>query len=250
MVSEENEDKVLAYEKLREEILACDRCPELVKSRQMYPWGKPVPGAGNVDAVIMFVGEAPGKWGAGTTGVPFTKDRSGKFFEQLLNDVVGLRREDVYITNVVKCCPENNRTPTKDEVERCLPWLKKEIELVDPALIVIMGKTAHDAFIKTYRLLWGMRLKRSELFGDHVGHFYILDRWYYVTYHPAYYLRSGKVNLAIQHFKNIAAFYNAYKKCADVFIKQYSSMAYMNSEFISLLKKQTDCFKEVGFSEV
>jgi uracil-DNA glycosylase family 4 len=96
----------------------------------------------------MFVGEAPGRHGAGRSGVPFSGDESGRRFEELLT-LAGLRREDVFVTNAVLCNPldasGNNRRPLPREVRACLTHLRAQIEAVDPEIVVALGGVALDA---------------------------------------------------------------------------------------------------------
>jgi uracil-DNA glycosylase family 4 len=103
---------------------------------------------GPVDARVMFVGEAPGRYGAGRSGVPFSGDESGRRFEALLT-VAGLRREDVFVTNAVLCNPldgsGNNRRPSVREVKACLSHLRGQIEALDPEYVVALGGVALDA---------------------------------------------------------------------------------------------------------
>ena len=103
---------------------------------------------GPADARVMFVGEAPGRHGAGRSGVPFSGDESGRRFEALLA-VAGLRREDVFVTNAVLCNPldasGNNRRPLLREVRACLGHLRGQIESVNPEYVVALGGVALDA---------------------------------------------------------------------------------------------------------
>jgi uracil-DNA glycosylase family 4 len=100
---------------------------------------------GPANARVMFVGEAPGRHGAGKSGVPFQGDESGRRFEALLQ-TAGLTRDDVFVTNAILCNPlqtnGNNRRPKASEVKRCLPHLRAQIETVDPALVVALGEVA------------------------------------------------------------------------------------------------------------
>ncbi len=132
---------------LQGNVVRCTRCPELVTSRQLYPYGKPTFGYGNPNSVVVFVGEAPGKDGCGTTGIPFTRDRSGQYYQRLLNEELEMKFEDVYTTNVVKCCPEENRQPTNKECYNCLFFLIEELKIVRPKIIVPLGRTASKAFV-------------------------------------------------------------------------------------------------------
>ena len=128
----------------RTSCLQCEECPALVISRKKAPWGKPTYGYGNIDSQVMFVGEAPGRDGCATTGIPFTRDRSGELYNWVLK-YLGYTLEDVYTTNIVKCWPadsnENNRTPTDDECHNCFNHLLNEIRIVRPAIIVALGRT-------------------------------------------------------------------------------------------------------------
>lgn len=119
--------------RIEEEIRNCRRCP-LYKSRK-----KPVPGEGSLKPVIFFIGEAPGAQ-EDATGRPFV-GAAGKLLTSLIEDI-GLRRGDVYITNVVKCRPPHNRDPSREEVEACKPYLIRQLKLMKPALIVTLGRHA------------------------------------------------------------------------------------------------------------
>jgi len=166
-------DKPAALIALREHIGDCTRC-RLSKGRT-----KLVFGVGNPDADIMFVGEGPGA-DEDAQGEPFV-GRAG----QLLNNMIsamGIRREDVYIANVVKCRPPNNRAPEKDETDTCSPFLMQQIDIVKPKVIVALGATA---------------AKNLLVMNDSMGA--LRGRWYdfrgtklVVTYHPAYLLRDPR----------------------------------------------------------
>jgi uracil-DNA glycosylase len=104
----------------------------------------PVPGDGNPHAEIMFIGEAPGQK-EDEQGRPFVGP-AGKLLEELLNSI-GLKREDIYITNVVKFRPPENRDPTPEEKEACMPFLKLEIALIKPKVIVPLGRHALGTFL-------------------------------------------------------------------------------------------------------
>jgi uracil-DNA glycosylase len=117
------------------------RCPDcrLCETRTQA-----VPGEGPEDARIMFIGEAPG-FNEDKQGRPFV-GAAGKFLEQLLG-VAGLKREDVFIGNVLKCRPPNNRDPMPDEIEACRKWLDRQIELIRPEVIVTLGRFSMGRFI-------------------------------------------------------------------------------------------------------
>ncbi|WP_297549466.1 type-4 uracil-DNA glycosylase [Thermococcus sp.] len=117
--------------KLEEKIRNCQKCP-LGKLRT-----NAVPGAGSYDAKVMFVGEAPGYW-EDKKGLPFV-GRAGKVLDELL-EMIGLSREEVYITNVVKCRPPENRDPTEEEIKACAPYLDRQIDIIQPRVIVPLGR--------------------------------------------------------------------------------------------------------------
>jgi len=119
---------------------SCVRCPDLVKSRKRVTFGY-----GNIYTNVMFVGEAPGYNGCDVTGIPFTRDPSGELFQQMLHEV-GWTKESVYVTNIVKCCPPGNRTPTEKEVNNCSIYLEYEIARIYPTYIVLVGKPALQYF--------------------------------------------------------------------------------------------------------
>jgi len=118
---------------IHSEILECTKC-DLHKSRT-----KAVPGEGPHDARIMFVGEGPGQ-NEDEQGRPFA-GAAGKFLTELLESI-GLKRSDVFITNIVKCRPPNNRAPRKSEVEACNPYLQSQIRLINPRIVCALGTPA------------------------------------------------------------------------------------------------------------
>jgi len=130
-------DAVAEIEELSEEVRTCTRCG-LHRTAN-----RGVPGEGPVDARIMLVGEAPG-FNEDKQGRPFV-GAAGRFLEELLS-VAGLKREDVYITNVVKHRPPNNRDPMPDELAACVPYLRRQIELINPQVIVTLGRFSLGTF--------------------------------------------------------------------------------------------------------
>lgn len=115
------------------EVIGCRGC-ELWKHRR-----NPVPGEGNVDAAVIFVGEAPGYW-EDVKGRPFV-GAAGKLLDELLSEI-GLSRGDIYIANILKCRPPENRDPSSDEVAACTPFLNRQIQIIGPRLIVTLGRHA------------------------------------------------------------------------------------------------------------
>ncbi len=102
---------------------------------------------GRPGAKVMFIGEAPGRLGAARTGVPFTADQSGRRFQRLLEEA-GLRRDEVFVTNALLCNPlrdGRNRTPRRSEVARCSEWLRAQVDLLQPRLVVTLGAVALEA---------------------------------------------------------------------------------------------------------
>jgi DNA polymerase len=112
------------------EVIVCVKCP-LSKNRK-----NAVPGEGNPEAEIMFIGEAPGYW-EDVKGRPFVGD-AGKFLDSLISEI-GFSREGVFITNVVKCRPPKNREPMPNEIQTCTPYLDSQIRLIQPKFIVTLG---------------------------------------------------------------------------------------------------------------
>ena len=127
-------ERVRALDEMAREASVCERCPQLVESRSQVVFG-----SGSAEAGVMFVGEAPGA-SEDREGVPFV-GASGKLLDVLLEGI-GLSREDVFIANVLKCRPPENRDPNPAEVANCSPWLEGQIALIRPALVVTLGNFA------------------------------------------------------------------------------------------------------------
>jgi DNA polymerase len=125
------QEKEAVLDEIAAEIRVCTRC-ELHRTRT-----NSVPGEGPADARIMFIGEAPG-WNEDQQGRPFV-GAAGKFLEELLG-AAGLKRSDVFITNVVKSRPPGNRDPLPDEIVACAPFLQRQIDTIDPDVIVTLGR--------------------------------------------------------------------------------------------------------------
>ncbi len=125
--------KVEELQKINEEIKNCRRCSLWITRKNA------VPGEGSPDAEIMFIGEAPGAT-EDETGRPFV-GVAGSLLRRILREL-GLNENKIYITNVIKCRPPNNRTPRREEIEACSPYLEKQIQLIKPRLIVALGNVA------------------------------------------------------------------------------------------------------------
>jgi DNA polymerase len=135
-------------------------------------------GVGDEDADWLFVGEGPGA-DEDVRGEPFV-GQAGKLLDNMLASIKLKRGDNVYIANIVKCRPPNNRAPEADEVATCLPYLKQQIALIKPKLIVALGKTAATALLGKEATLGSMRGTFHDFHGTPL----------LVTYHPAYLLRS------------------------------------------------------------
>ena len=127
--------------KLEEKIKNCKKCPlGMLRTNA-------VPGSGSYDADVMFVGEAPGYW-EDQKGLPFV-GRAGKVLDELLAEI-GLKRGDVYITNIVKCRPPNNRDPNEDEIKACSPYLDRQIDIIRPKIIVPLGRHSMSYILRKF----------------------------------------------------------------------------------------------------
>ena len=158
-------------ERIREDLGECTRC-RLHKQRN-----KIVFGAGNPRAELVFVGEGPGH-DEDVQGLPFV-GRAGKLLTQMI-EAMGLTREQVYICNVVKCRPPENRKPEDDEVATCSPYLYRQLDVIAPKAIVCLGATAAQALLKTKDSISRFRGNWFEYRNTKLM----------VTYHPAYLLRN------------------------------------------------------------
>jgi len=133
--------------KIRDEVISCKKCP--LYEERIRSGFYPVIGEGDHQAKIMFVGEAPGLQEA-KTGRPFC-GRSGKILDELLNSV-GIKREDVYICNILKDRPPKNRDPEKEEIKACINYLERQIELIKPEIICSLGRYAMEFLMEKFGL--------------------------------------------------------------------------------------------------
>ncbi|MGC1106142.1 MAG: uracil-DNA glycosylase [Candidatus Acidiferrales bacterium] len=160
-----------SLERIREDIGDCKRC-RLCQQRN-----KIVFGAGSAHADLVFVGEGPGR-DEDIQGLPFV-GRAGKLLTQMI-EAMGLKRDDVYICNVVKCRPPENRAPEPDEMETCSPFLYRQLAVIQPKAVVCLGAIAFQA-------LYGAKQSISRLRGQWLEFRGIPMM---ATYHPAYLLRN------------------------------------------------------------
>jgi uracil-DNA glycosylase family 4 len=167
-----------ALTQLCEEIIACRDC-ELAKYRT-----KVVPGEGAEDADLLFIGEAPG-WHEDQQGRPFVGP-AGQFLDQLLASI-GSRREEVYIANVIKCRPPQNRDPLPAEIQNCRKWLDRQIEIIQPQMIITLGRYSLARYFPNESI--------SKIHGKPRKSEGVI---YYPMYHPAAALHQGSLRRTIE----------------------------------------------------
>jgi len=179
----------MQYKDLEEKIKKCCSCQLRGTCAQV------VPGSGNSKAEILFIGEAPGAE-EDKQGFPFV-GAAGKFLNQML-ETIDLKREDVFIVNVLKCRPPGNRDPLPEEVAACWPWLLEQIKTIKPKLIVLLGRHAMERFLPNQKIskIHGTAVRREiEGVGKQV---------FYVLYHPAAALYQGSLReVLLADFKKI-----------------------------------------------
>ncbi|MCF7796679.1 MAG: uracil-DNA glycosylase [Lentisphaeria bacterium] len=191
-----NEDYSSDLMTFRHEIENCQNCP-LGQTRNHFVFG-----VGNPNADLMLIGEAPGR-DEDMQGIPFV-GRAGQLLDKILA-AINLSREEVFIANVLKCRPPNNRDPLPEEVAQCEPYLRHQIALIKPKLIVALGRVAAKTLLRTEDQLKNMRQKPFTYEGVDLR----------VTYHPAALLRnSGFKPAAWEDFQQIRDLYNAKRKDA------------------------------------
>ncbi|HGY56648.1 MAG TPA: uracil-DNA glycosylase [Caldithrix abyssi] len=168
-----------------QEIKDCQRCP-LGKTRTNFVFG-----VGHPQARVMFIGEAPGQ-DEDLQGIPFV-GRAGKLLDKMLQ-AIGMRRDDVYIANVLKCRPPGNRDPLPDEIVECEPYLKKQLEMIKPRVLVALGRVSGKLLTKEEKSLRELRQNEADYEGIPLV----------VTYHPAALLRNPQwKQYAWEDFKKI-----------------------------------------------
>ena len=173
---------------IREDLGDCRRCGLCAKRTHL------VFGSGEASAPLMVIGEAPGKE-EDLTGEPFV-GAAGEMLDKMLERVIGLRRDQVYIANVVKCRPPKNRDPLPDEVASCLPFLRRQIQAVQPKVLLVLGRVAFQSLLQTTQ---GITRARGQ--------------WFTVdgvptmpTFHPAYLLRKPQdKRLTLHDLQAVAA---------------------------------------------
>jgi uracil-DNA glycosylase family 4 len=170
---------MVALSELCQQITTCQRCQVLAENRTRV-----VPGEGAEDADIVFIGEAPG-WHEDQQGRPFVGP-AGMFLNQLINSI-GLRREQVYITNVIKCRPPQNRDPLPTEIQNCRPWLDRQVELISPKMVITLGRYSMAMFFpgKSISKIHGTAHKQDNII-------------YYAMYHPAAALHQQSLRRVVE----------------------------------------------------
>lgn len=168
--------------KVEAEVVVCTKCG-LWRGRQ-----NAVPGEGDINAIVMFVGEAPGHW-EDVKGRPFV-GAAGKFLDEMLSRI-GLSRSEVYIANILKCRPPENRDPLPIEVKACTPFLDRQIQIIKPRLIVTLGRHSTSYILSKagFKDVEGITKLRGKVYAaDVLG----LRVSVIPTYHPAAALYSAK----------------------------------------------------------
>ena len=183
------------FKRLTQQAAECITCPNMINQSAVLG-----PQNGSIDSDILFVAEAPGRFGAGRTGIPFSGDKSGDNFEALIAHV-GLTRQDIFITNAVLCNPlanGNNRKPTAQEIGNCSHYLESVLELVNPKVVVTLGGVGLEAINR----ILDTRYKLSEVIGkpQRTERFTLL-----ALYHPSPRVTHWKRLLSVQKrdFKKI-----------------------------------------------
>ena len=170
-VPESAEDRLAALKELEAEVKKCTKCP-LHSTRTNVVFG-----TGNPDADLMFVGEAPG-YDEDQQGEPFV-GRAGQLLTKIIN-AMGMERSEVYIANILKCRPPGNRNPKATEIVTCMPYLRRQIELIKPRVICALGNIAAQTLLRTQEKISQLRGGFHEYRGIKLM----------ATYHPAYLLRN------------------------------------------------------------
>ena len=188
-----------SLESIKKEVIQCVLCGLSITRKNA------VPGSGSINRKIILIGEAPGK-NEDETGSPFVGS-AGKILDQALIDA-RIERKEIYITNVVKCRPPNNRVPTDEEIRICTnQYLKKEIDIISPKIICILGATALKSLLglKSMTPYHGKIVKRPPL-------------KYFITYHPAATIYNNKLKqIFFEDIQKLAKIVNAQDHRIDKF---------------------------------
>jgi DNA polymerase len=183
------------FEKLKQEISKCNKCV-LSETRINVVFGE-----GNPNAEILVIGEGPGK-DEDLKGLPFI-GRSGKLLDKILADCGFNRQEHAFIANIVKCRPPQNRAPFPEERLSCIPYLNKQIELIDPKIIILLGATALNGLIDK-------KLKITKVRGEWINW---NGRLVMPTFHPSALLRNS--NLKKDSWEDFKKVVEKYRELVD-----------------------------------
>lgn len=177
-------------EELKQQVTACQKCP-LYQTRQHVVFGN-----GNPNAEIMLIAEAPGFY-EDKTGIVF-QGKSGELLDKIFAACGFLRNEHLFISNILKCRPPENRPPTQKEKEACLPYLHQQIQLIDPKIIILLGATALKGLVNP-------NARISKIRGQWIAW---NNRLVMPTYHPSALLRNPNLKRPVwEDFKNVVAKY-------------------------------------------
>jgi DNA polymerase len=188
----------MTLEEVRKELGDCKRC-KLHRTRRTIVFGE-----GNEKATLMFIGEGPG-YDEDVQGRPFV-GKAGQLLTKIIESIK-LSREEVYIANIVKCRPPQNRNPELDEIQSCSPFLMKQIHVIQPKIICALGTFAAQTLLKTDTKISDLRGKIFDLEGIKV----------IPTYHPAFLLRNPERKREVwEDMKKIAEWLNNHKKTREM----------------------------------
>ncbi len=168
----------LSLEEVRRELRNCERC-KLHRSRRTVVFGE-----GNENAKLMLIGEGPG-YDEDIQGRPFV-GKAGQLLTRILQSIQ-IERNEVYITNIVKCRPPGNRTPESDEIKSCFPFLLKQIQIIQPRIICALGTVSAQTLLQTDAKITSLRGKSFEFSGIKI----------IPTYHPAFLLRNPEKKIEV-----------------------------------------------------
>jgi uracil-DNA glycosylase len=166
-------DRPALLDALAREVAVCRRCAHLAETRTQTVFG-----TGKADPRLMFIGEAPGA-DEDRQGEPFV-GRAGQLLTDMITKGMGLSRDQVYIANILKCRPPENRNPTIDEANNCFPYLEQQIAIIRPEYLCLLGKVAAQAVLNTTQAIGKLRGKWHRYRGIPT----------LATYHPSYLLRT------------------------------------------------------------
>jgi uracil-DNA glycosylase family 4 len=197
-VGEPNPSRVMTMEEVRKQLGDCKRC-KLHRTRQTIVFGE-----GNERATLMFIGEGPGS-DEDVQGRPFV-GKAGQLLTKIIESI-NLPREEVYIANIIKCRPPQNRNPEPDEIQSCNPFLMKQIRVIRPRIICALGTFSAQTLLKTDTKISALRGKFFDLEGIKV----------IPTYHPAFLLRNPERKREVwEDMKKIAEGLNNDKKTKEM----------------------------------